>query len=214
MAGRNILILYYSSTGQTHGALEIVAQVLREDGHVVEMARIRPVTDFEFPWKLTTFLRTGLKTYLGMKVSVDLQELPILRDAEAYDYIILGHQPWFLAPSVPVNSFLDGGMSAVLQGKKIISVVTCRGMWKRGYRIFERKVHARGGRVVLNFVIEDQLRQPFNMVTTLNYLLTGRDFKGAILGKIFPPFGIGSRGLQKARNFAKDLSKQLTAGAL
>lgn len=214
MAESKILILYYSSTGQTHRILEIVAQVLREDGHSVEMVRISPVKDFEFPWKVRTFLKIGLKTYLGMKVTVDLEELPILQDAKAYDCIIFGHQPWFLAPSVPVNSFLDSGMSAVLQGKKVISVITCRGMWRRGYKIFERKVHARGGRVVLNFVIEDQSRQPFNMVTTVHYLFTGKNIEGKILSKIFLPFGIGSKGLQKARDFAKDLSKQLTAGAL
>lgn len=104
MAERRILILYYSSTNQTHRVLETVAQVLRENGHRVDMVGIRPVKDFELPWKLGTFLSVGIKTYLGMKVTVDFQELRILRDAKACDYLIFGHQPCFLAPSVPVNS--------------------------------------------------------------------------------------------------------------
>lgn len=105
-------------------------------------------------------------------------------------------------------------MSTILQGKKVISVITCRGMWRRGYKIFERKVRAKGGKVISNLVVEDQLRQPFNMVTTVHYLLTGKDIEGKILRKLFLPFGVGANGLEKARDFAKDMSRKLLAGAL
>ncbi len=65
-------------------------------------------------------MKIGLTTYLGMKVTAVLPELLILRDAKTYDYFLVGHQSWFLAPSVPANSFLDGDMSAVLFGKQLL----------------------------------------------------------------------------------------------
>jgi len=214
MSPRRILIIYYSQTGQTERVLRIVADALRAAPHEVEMRRLNPVKDFRFPWSPLALLGLMVRTYAGAKLSVELEALPPEVLTGRYDLVIIGHQPWFLTPSVPVNAFLDGPASALLRDHKVVSVITCRKLWKRGYRIFERKVRARGAEVVDSLVVEDPAPQPMNMVTTVFHLLTGRTLDHGPFKKIFPPVGIGEDGLRQARQFGERLSVRLAAGEI
>jgi hypothetical protein len=122
---------------------------------------------------------------------------------------MIGYQPWFLTPSAPVNSFLDTAPGEMLKNTKVVSLITCRSLWKRSYRIFAEKVNMRQGTLVASYVIEDQSKPPENMVSTVFYLLTGIDIGRGILRKYFRPFGIGDGGLQQAREMAADLCARL-----
>lgn len=213
-APKRILILYYSQTRQTESALQAIADACRADGHSVDMARITPLTEFPFPWKRSVLLKLALKTYTGRDLTVPLHPLPPDVTSGTYDLVIIGHQPWFLIPSAPVNSFLDSDASRILAGRKVVSVITCRQHYRLSLRVFERKVRARGGTVVDSFVLTDLSREPFNMITSVYYLLTGREFHGGPFRKWFAPFGIGEPGLRRAGTYGRELSTRLTAGQL
>ena len=214
MNRRRILILYYSHTGQTERVLRVIADALRAAPHEVDMRRLNPVKDFRFPWSPLALVGLMVRTYAGAKLSVELEALPPEVLAGPYDLVIIGHQPWFLTPSVPVNAFLDGPASALLRDHKVVSVITTRKQWKRSYRVFEQKVRARGAEVVDSFVIDDPAPQPMNMVTTVFYLLTGRTLGRGPLKKIFPPVGISEDGLRQARQFGERLSVRLAGGEI
>ena len=103
-------------------------------------------------------------------------------------------------------------MSELVRDRKVVSVITCRGLWKRGYRIFEKKIAAGGGRIVDSLVLRDPATQLVNPITTVFHLLTGRTLDRGPLKRVFPPIGIGEDGLRRAREFGKRLSARLTAG--
>jgi hypothetical protein len=214
MTPRRILILYYSQTGQTKMVLEVVRDELVKAQHRVDMVRLEPLEDFRFPWSPLALLGLCLKTYAGANLSVALKDLPQDVVREPYDLVLVGYQPWFLTPSVPVRSFLDCAMSELLRGRNVVSVITARALWRRSYRVFAAKVASRGGRVVDSLVVQDPSRQPMNMVTTVFYLLTGRTLDRGFFKRVFPPVGIGEGGLQQSRIFGEKLSARLATGEI
>lgn len=214
MSSKRVLVLYYSQTGQTERVLEIVSDELRRARHQVEMVRLNPVEDFRFPWSPFALLGLMIRTYAGAKLSVALEELPSHIRTGRYDLAVIGYQPWFLTPSVPVRSFLDGPAGELLRGRHVVSVITCRSLWKRAYRTFAQKVEDRGATVVDSLVVEDPARQPMNMVTTVFHLLTGQTLDRGFLKRVFPPVGIGEGGLGQARQFGERLAARLGAGEI
>ncbi len=214
MSSRRVLILYYSQTGQTRRVLEVVSDELRRAQHEVVMVRFNPVQDFRFPWSPFALLGLMVRTYAGAKLSVELEELPPQVTSGRYDLIVIGYQPWFLSPSVPVRTFLEGPGAELLRNRPVVSVITCRKLWKRSYRLFEQKVRARGATVIDSLVVEDPARQPMNMVTTVFHLLTGRTLDRGILKRVFPPVGIDEGGLRQARQFGETLAARLGAGEI
>jgi hypothetical protein len=145
---------HYSQTGQTRTSRDH-RRGARNARHQVDTARLTPVEDFRFPWSVFALISLMVKTYAGVKLRAVLEDLPPHIRSASYEIVVIGHQPWFLAPSVPVLSFLDGPTGELLRGRKVVSVITCREHWKRGFRIFEEMVSARGGTVVDSLVVRD-----------------------------------------------------------
>lgn len=214
MTSRRILILYYSHTGQTRRVLEAVRDELLKSQHRVDMVPLEPVEDFRFPWSPLALLGLCLRTYAGRDLSVALKDLPQRVRDEPYEIVLVGYQPWFLTPSVPVRSFLSCAMGELLRGRQVVSVITTREQWKATYRVFEQKVASLGGRVVDNLVVKDPSKQPMNMVTTVFYLLTGRTLDRGVFKRVFPPVGIGDGGVEQARIFGERLAARLATGEI
>lgn len=208
---KRILILYYSLTKQTESVLNEMKGELLKAGHSVDMRRIQPVTEWKIPLDKGTFFYNWTKVWLGMNLTQPIHKMDL--KGSDYDYIILGFQPWNLAPSIPMNSFLDSDMAEIFRGKKVIGVVTCRTRWERSYKIAKEKVAKRGGEMVDGFVVMNYEREPYNMVTTVYYLFEGHSpAPGHWISKYFRPYGIGEDSLQIAREYGYELGQRLLEG--
>lgn len=202
---KRILVLYYSLTKQTEIVLNLIADELRAVGHTVDMRRITPVEDWKLPLDRFTFFWNWTKVWVGMNLNQPLQPMDLKN--EDYDYVVLGFQPWNLAPSIPVNSFLDSPMSQVLRGKKVVGIVTCRTRWERSFKIAKEKVERAGGEMVDGLVIMNYEKEPYNLATTVYYLFEGHDPPpGHWMTRFFRPFGIGQKSLDVARDYGRELA--------
>ena len=107
---KRVLALYYSQTDQLGLALRSFLAGL-EDQHgqdgedfEVHVERLRPRNDYPFPWSMPEFLDVFPESVLG--VGTELETPGFDPDAE-YDLIVLGYTVWYLAPSIPIQSFLQ-----------------------------------------------------------------------------------------------------------
>lgn len=210
---KRILILFYSLTKQTEQILQLIRTELEAQGHTIDWRRIQPVTEWKLPFDKPTFFYNWTKIWLGMNLTQPIHHME-LNPAE-YDAILLGFQPWNLAPSIPVNSFLDSPMAEVFRGKKVVGVVTCRTRWERSFRIAKDKIEARGGQMVDGFVVMNWEKEPYNLATTVYYLFEGHDPpENHWMRRWFRPYGIGQDSLEVAKAFGKDLAQRLSEDRL
>src|SRR4051794_40390330 len=100
---KNILVIYYTQSGQLGDILDNFTAPLKQAGHSIDTIRVHPETAYPFPWTGTSFFAQMPDSVLH--VPTPLQ--PFTLDKDAYDLVILGYQAWFLSPSVPVNSILN-----------------------------------------------------------------------------------------------------------
>ena len=86
----NILIVYYSQTGQL---LDIINHLFKEKQEDVNLfyLKIEPVQPFPFPWKAAEFFDCMPESVLQMAEPIK----PISFPTEKMDLVILGYTPWF-----------------------------------------------------------------------------------------------------------------------
>ncbi len=204
---KRVLVLYYSLTHQTEKVLEKITTELTAVGHTVDMRKIKPIPEWTLPLKHGPFFWNWTKVWVGMNLTQPIEHMDL--KADDYDYIVLGFQPWNLAPSIPMNSFLDSPMAEIFRGKKVIGVVTCRTRWERSYRIAKEKIAKRGGQLVDGLVIMNTEREPFNMITTVNFLFYGGPKAGSWQEKYLKPYGIDEAAVEVARDFGHELAHRM-----
>ncbi|MGZ3722940.1 MAG: flavodoxin family protein [Bdellovibrionales bacterium] len=178
---KKALFLYYSQTGQTARAMNLLAkgfsQVAECDTAVYTVSE-----KFAFPWKMTAFFRAFPRCVLGL--APQLVDLPV--DLEKYDLIILGGQVWFLSPSLPLQAFFQSDRAQAVRGKKIISVITCRNIWYSALNTLRAAVEKLGGKFLGQITICEISPIWASFVTTPRWMLTGKKEPFAF----FPAAGI------------------------
>ena len=108
----NIIIVYYSFSGNTHKAAEIIEEILAAQNHSVKRLRI------EAPNESKNFFIQALRGLTRRKVEIS----PIQTDLSAYDLIIFGCPVW-AADMVPaMRKFLE--QASGLSGKPAAAFVT------------------------------------------------------------------------------------------
>jgi len=199
-----ILVIHYSQTGQLTRVLRAMIEPLEADPGVrVDWHEARPQRDYPFPWSLLSFLDAFPES-----VYLDPPAMqPGGLDADTpYDLVILGYQVWFLSPSLPVTGFLKSPQARVLRGRRVITVVGCRGMWARAYHAMLGLLRDAGARLVDNVVLTDQGPLWSTFITTPWWMLTGN--KGPLLG-LFPEAGISAQEIRRAARFGRALREAL-----
>ncbi len=209
---KRILVLYYSLTGQMDRVLDAVLPRLEEEGHQVEKRRIEPVTEWELPFDPVRFYLDWAKTWAGRTLTQPLRPLDL--SGTDPDCILLGFQPWYLAPSIPVNSFLHSDAASVFRGRPVVALVTCRNRWERALKIARDRIHASGGRLIDSLIVQDQVSEPANMATTYYRLMEDRAPPPGHWMARFPPFGIGDEAVEVVRDWGRDLALRLSEDRL
>ena len=115
-----VLSISYSQTGQLDNIVKAITTPITERGITVVHGRLHLDTQYPFPWPFLQFFNQFPETVYEdgeTPLLVDLDDRPI-EDTD-FDLIVLGYQVWFLAPSLPVSSFLKGDYACRLfRGKR------------------------------------------------------------------------------------------------
>lgn len=201
---KNILVIYYSQTGQ---ALEIAKSVLscfnESENVTITYKPIKPVPDYPFPWTIDQFFdvfpeSVGLKTCTTEKLELD--------NNINYDLIILAGQIWYLSPSIPISSFLQTNEAVkILKGKPIITIYGVRNMWVFAHKKTKMLINNAGGNIKGNIVLSDKANNLVSVITIVRWLIKGKKQAQGI----WPEAGVLPKALKEAEKFGKPIKDVL-----
>lgn len=199
---KNVLVLYYSQSGQLQSVMDqIVAPLLQCDAVQCDYRKIEPETPYPYPWPFYKFFNVFPEAvYLD---GCPVKQLKLKKD---YDLIILGYTSWFLSPSIPVTGFLKSELAKRLfENKPVITVIACRDMWLIAQEKMKDLLKDLGARLIDNVVLTDQGKSLYTFVTTPRWMLTGK--KDAFW--FFPPAGVYEKEIESTSRFGDRLCKAL-----
>lgn len=195
---KRVLVVYYSQTGQLAKVMErIVSPLAEEEGIELHVAPLHSTETFAFPWSFFRFFDLFPEAvYLDPPANNPL-EIP---DPSAFDLILLGYQPWFLSPSLPMSAFLQSEQARIiLAGKPVITIIGCRNMWIEGQKTMRELIVSCKGRLIDNVVLRDQSGPLESFITTPRWMLTGK--KEPFCG--LSAAGIDHEMIQNSRRFGE-----------
>ncbi|NDY43254.1 hypothetical protein G3N55_10425 [Dissulfurirhabdus thermomarina] len=163
-----ILLLFFSLSGQTRRLIRAMADGMRAAGADVVEARLRPERPIPFP--LPSLRRTFwmmLRTFFRARTPIR----PLAPEARSgrFDLVVLAGPTWSFNPSGPVLAFLDRDGAAVLGGRTVLPVISCRGYWRAHWWGLYGRIRRCGGRPLAPWVYTHPVAEPWR---TLGVLLT------------------------------------------
>lgn len=201
---KRILVVYYSQSGDAAAAVEAFVKPLRDAGATVTMEQIRPTVEYPFPWKsFGRFFDVFPESVLGRPPAI--HPLSLSPD-DRFDLVILAYQIWFLAPSLPVQGFLQSPYAKVLEDTKVITICVNRKMWHSGSETTKAAL-GRLGAIHLDNVVVTYRGPPWTtFVTVVRYLVHGR--RDGLWG-IFPMAGVGDEEVARLESLGTAVARQL-----
>lgn len=193
-----ILVIYYSQSGQLRTLIDRVLTEVQASCQI-DYLPIQPIKDFPSPWAKHDF-------YDCMPECVQLVPEPIAPmqyPEKNYDLIILGYQPWFLSPSIPVNSYLQSSNAAWLRGKKVLTIIGSRNMWLHAQEKVKQLLQNQGAQLVGNIAFFDRNPNLISVLSIDRWAFTGKK-EGSFL---LPEAGVQAVDIAAANRFGKCIAQ-------
>ncbi len=168
---KNILVIYYSQTGQSQKMVEEFVQA--QTNVNIHKLRIDVEPKYMFPWKIKQFFRLFPLCVRGVtpKIKVPWEQVQGIE----FDKVVIAYQVWFLSPSLPAQALLKTPeLQVIVRGKTVLGLVSARNMWVSAVDRFNQQLKKMGSQKVINFVLCDQSPTWATFVTTPRWLLTGK----------------------------------------
>jgi hypothetical protein len=198
-----VLLVYYSQSGDAARIADALGKSLHAPIELVS-ERLRPKLAYPFPWRsVGRFFDVLPECHLG-----PLPELapPQFDPDQHFDLVILVYQVWFLAPSLPVQSFLRSSSARVLRNTKVVTISVSRNMWHSASETMKGLLQQCGARHIDNAAVTHQGPAWATFITTPRALLFG---KTAPFWGVFPPAGIGEKELARVTRLGEAIRRQL-----
>lgn len=198
---KKILVANYSQTGQLD---EVVTNFLKPlENVIIDRVKITPKVPFPFPWRMESFFDAMPETVLEEAIELN----PVDYSFAEYDLIILGYQPWFLSPSLPVTALLQSPQfQKLLKGKPVITIIGSRNMWLNSQESVKVYLKNAGARLVGNIPLIDRVQNQVSAITIVYWMMGGKkDRKWGI----FPKPGISDEEIQSVADYGVIVNKAL-----
>jgi hypothetical protein len=197
---KHVLALYYSQSGQLQSILESVVMPLQAAEDVqVTLQEIAPGTPYPYPWSAMSFLDALPESVAGAPCPMQAVRYDL---HQPYDLIILAYQVWYLAPSIPIASFLSSDAAKTLfSGKQVVTVIGCRNMWLTAHDRMRSILQNLRAQLVANIVLTDKAPNLVSMVATVVWMLTGN--KGPRWG--LPAAGVAREDIGRAHGYGEHI---------
>lgn len=202
-----ILVLYYSQSGQLGDILNSITADIRNDANFT-FVQIEPETPFPLPWKANVFFDAMPETVKMVGVPVKPLSDEVMN--KHFDLVTFGFQPWFLHPSQPITGFLKSPSAAILKGKPIVTVTGARNMWLNATEKIKAEFIRLGGNYVGNIALVDTNPNLVSVLTVIRWSFKGQ--KEA--GKWLPAAGVQPRDIKRARQFGPIIINHLKNNTL
>ncbi|MBP8034007.1 MAG: dialkylresorcinol condensing enzyme DarA [Bacteroidia bacterium] len=196
---KNVLVVYYTQTGQAKQALDSVLKPFKENQtYQIDYLLIQPKKKFPYPWSYTEFFDAFPETVHGIACELEPFNIDTTKN---YDLIVIAYQPWFLSICVPISSFLQTSEAKqLLANKPAITIINCRNMWLGAQEKMKQRLIDVKANLVGNITFVDRSSNLVSLVTVLAFVLKGT--KENFMG-IFPKYGVTEKDLNHAPVFGK-----------
>lgn len=196
---KSILVISYSQSGQLDEIIDNFLIPFNKSS--IDRIKIIPEKPFPFPYKSKEFFDLMPESVLEEKTQLK----PIDFQATNYELIIIGYQPWYLSPSIPITAlFYDNKFSSLLKGKPIVTIIGARNMWLNSQESIKENIYKAGGKLVGNIPLIDRNQNQISVVTILYWMLTGK--KQRYLN-LFPFPGVSNEDIKGASIFGEIVYK-------
>jgi hypothetical protein len=202
---KEVLIIYYSQTGQLFDILKNVASTISDEKVNISYCEILPKKKFPFPWKQEEFYGAFPETFL--QIPTPLEAIPVEILQKKYDLVILGYTTWYLTPSIPINSFLKSEEAkTLLANTPVVTVSASRNMWIMAQEKVKKLLVANNSKLVGNIALVDRNMNHISVITIVHWLMGGKKTK--MLG-IFPKPGVSDNDIEAASRFGLPIKNAL-----
>lgn len=141
------LVLYYSRTGNTETVAKEISKAVNGELKKLELK------------KEISFMGAAFSAVLGLKGKIKSMDFNV----KDYDNIFIGTPVWAGKTSTPINAFLS---EADLSGKNVFVFITQADNKTPNsvYDSIEKRISAKGGKVIDNFFIQTDMKNPITSV--------------------------------------------------
>ncbi|MBF6642632.1 MULTISPECIES: hypothetical protein [Chryseobacterium] len=203
---KNILVIYYSQTGQLEDIVRNIAKPFeaKKEEYDVTYYNIKLRKDFPFPWPGDVFFNTFPESYLQIPQEIFPPSEEILN--KKYDLILFGYQVWYLTPSIPIISFLKSGYAGhILKDTPVVTISGTRNMWmlsQEKLKVYLRDLKAQ---LVGNIALVDRHDNYTSVLTILRWLTTGQKEKSGML----PAAGISDEEISGSVKYGEIIERHI-----
>lgn len=202
-----VLIIYYSFSGQTGVLLNRLAAGLKEQGVAVIFEKLKPVKHLRFP------VNSIMRTYLLMLTTFLRKRVPIraLSDKchRQYDLIILAGPTWSYNPSGPVLSFLDRDGREVLGGREVLPLISCRGYWKMHWWGLQKMLTRCGAKYSNLIAFSHPNPEPWRTIGVFLKIAGRNPERSGFISRYYKRFGHSAPQMEEAFRFGVQIGKAL-----
>lgn len=197
MMNKNVLVIFYSQTGQLREIIMNIFSHLRID---IDFCEIKtPQYNFPLNWNymFEMFPESVLQTPCKISYNLPLKE---------YDTIVIGFQTWFLNISLPIYTFsLTEDFKTLVKGKEVILIMDCRNSWRKSMDYMEKIVIANGGRIKSKHVFASIGGNILGSLAILKWFFTGNK-----ISKYFPEPGVPQSEIDKSKSYGLNIINEYT----
>lgn len=198
---KRILVINYSQSGQLHEIIDNFLLPFEESE--IERVYIKLVKPFAFPWNSYVFYDTMPECVTEESVKLE----PIDYKSDKYDLIVVGYQPWFLSPSLPITSLLqDPVFQSKLKDAFVVTVIGGRNMWLNSQESVKKYITSAGGKLVGNIPFMDREPNLISVLTIFHWMLTGRKERK---WNLLPLPGVSEDDIKSASRFGAIVNESL-----
>lgn len=202
---KKVLVIHYSQSGQLTEIINNICTPLNQDGITIDYYKIEMEEEYPFPWTKPQFFDVFPESFLQIPKKLKIIPSEILNTN--YDLVILGHQVWYLSPSIPINSFLRlAEAKQILKDTPVVTVIGCRNMWVMAQEKVKRLLKDCDAKLVGNIVLADRHINHISVITIVQWMFTG--VKKRFLG-IFPKPGVSQKDIDNSSEYGQVVLQSL-----
>jgi len=201
---KNILVIYYTQTGQLEDIVRNVAQPFedKKDEYNVTYYNIRLKQDFPFPWPSDVFFDTFPESYLQVPREIVPPSQEVLNTK--YDLILFGYQVWYLTPSIPIISFLKSGYAGIMmKDTPVVTISGTRNMWMLSQEKLKVYLKDFNTRLVGNIALVDRHDNYTSVLTVIRWMIGGKKEKSGIL----PAAGVSDQEIKDSVKYGEIIER-------
>jgi hypothetical protein len=202
---KEVLVIYYSQTGQLFDILNNLTQTIEGSEINITYYKIKPQTEYPFPWKEEEFYDTFPESFLQIPTPLNKTEKHILE--RKYDLVILGYTVWYLTPSIPINSFLKSEEAKnLLSNTPVVTLIACRNMWIQAQEKVKHLLLDCSAILAGNIAMTDRNINHVSVITISHWMFKGK--KTRFLG-FFPKPGISDKDISEVGKFGIPIKESI-----